>query len=92
VSGSFRTIRWEDACYADLLAIVEEPRLIDEMVEGIDTVLASEPRSGDYVGGPANIWAMQCAIPDSNRSVVIYYTFDEATVTLHRALLRAIGS
>ena len=58
VSDSFRTIRWEDDCYADLLAIVGNPRGIDVMVEGIDTVLASEPREGDYVGGPANVWAI----------------------------------
>jgi hypothetical protein len=91
VSGSFRTIRWQAECYDDLIELVSEPRTLDAMIEGIDTVLASQPRSGDYIGGPANVWAIECAIPNSDRSVVIYYTFDEATVTLHRALLRAAG-
>lgn len=81
-----RTIRWEQGFHKQTRAIVGNDRLVDEMIEAIDFVLCTLPMSGAYIGGPRDVWAMQVAIPGTNRAVAIYYTFDARFVYLHRAL------
>ncbi len=86
----FRTIQWQDQFYDDMRAFVPDVRTLDEMLVGTETVLSATPEAGRFIGGPEGVWAIDCAIPGSRRSVAIYYTFDEDMVIVERALLRAI--
>lgn len=90
MAARYRTIRYEGAFYEDMREFVPDARQLDEMLVGTETVLAAAPETGRFIGGPVPVWAIDCAIPGSRRSVAIYYTFDEDTVTVERALLRAL--
>lgn len=91
MTGRYRTIVVEPVCYNQLQALVPDEHALHDMLMGIEFVLSMQPHSGQYIGGPQLIWAMDCAIPGTDRSVALFYTIEINTVTLHRALLRAYG-
>lgn len=92
MADKHRTVICQPECYDQLSAMIPNQYVLGDMLGGLEIILATIPRNGDYVGGPANVWAMRCQIPQSDRAAVIYYTFNDHHVVMHQAMLRAIDS
>ncbi len=83
-----RTIIHEHRFYEDALAIVGSTRLLDRALDPIELALAQAPERGTYVGN--GVWSVTTEVRPLGVRLAIYDTFDESTVTLHRALRRAL--
>ncbi len=64
-----------------LSALIPDLRTADDFVAAAETVLAYDPTLGAPVTSDATIWVLSMP-PIEENSIVLYYQFDESTVTL----------
>jgi hypothetical protein len=79
VPESPRQVIRERSFERDLRALIQDAREASDFVEGAEFVLAQDPE----IGSPLDdgIWFLPMA-PLGKEQVVLYYAFDESTVTL----------
>ena len=63
----------------ELRALIQDARKADDFVEAAEFVLARDPEIGSRL--EAGIWFLPMA-PIGKVQLALYYTFDDATVTL----------
>lgn len=75
-----RSIVREHGFERELRSLIREALAADEFVEGAEFLLSGDPECGTVADeGPPEVWVMPMA-PVGNRSVWLFYSFDETTV------------
>lgn len=74
-----RTCVWEERFSAELKKIEPDPKRADDLIAGIDWVLAREPHSGVGIAS-TQVWYIVSRDIPKKRHLVIYYTFSNEKV------------
>jgi hypothetical protein len=74
-----RTCVWEHRFSAELKRIEPDPKRADDLVAGIDWVLARDPKAGVSVPG-TQVWYIVSRDIKKNRHLLIYFTFTDQEV------------
>lgn len=68
--------------------IVPNPQLLDELLTGVTWALARAPELTGRRISTTGLWVTEAELPLLKTSILIYYSFDDTTVTLHYAEVR----
>lgn len=68
--------------------IVPNPQLLDELLTGVMWALARAPELTGRRIGTTGLWVTEAELPPLKTSILIYYSFDDTSVTLHYAEVR----
>jgi hypothetical protein len=76
-----RTCCWQPRFAAELKRIEPDARYADEIIEGVDWILARNPTWGTNIPN-TQIWHIVSRDIPKKRNLLIYYTFTDDTVYL----------
>ncbi len=79
---------YEEATFREeARALVPDPRLLDELLEGVRFRLTHHAESGRHLGN--GVWWVVGGPLPTGQTVAIVYTFDDQNVTMHGIFERA---
>ena len=76
-----RSVRWEKQFSDEMARLEPDPERADELVEGIDWVLARLPTYGTNIAG-TNVWVISIREVAKHRTLVVFYTYSNIEIFL----------